>query len=56
MQVTRIIPYVPSFLASSLTIETWSILFMVVQALQNKLEKLNVVHKLLWQHQVECKT
>ena len=33
MQVTRIIPDVPSFLAGMMTFDTWSILFMVVQAL-----------------------
>ncbi|OLF40874.1 NADH-quinone oxidoreductase subunit H [Psychrobacter sp. L7] len=33
MQVTRIIPDVPSFLASSMSFDTWSVLFMVVQAL-----------------------
>ena len=33
MQITRIIPDVPSFLANSLTVETWSILFLVLQAL-----------------------
>ena len=33
MQVTRIIPDVPSFLAGIMTFDTWSILFMVVQSL-----------------------
>nr|WP_230655963.1 NADH-quinone oxidoreductase subunit NuoH [Psychrobacter sp. I-STPA10] len=33
MQVTRIIPDVPTFLAGSLSYEMWSILFMVAQAL-----------------------
>ena len=33
MQVTRIIPDVPSFLAGMMTFDTWSILFMVVQSL-----------------------
>ena len=33
MQVSRIIPDVPAFLASSMTVDTWSILFMVVQSL-----------------------
>ena len=33
MQVTRIIPDVPSFLAGSMSFDAWSILFMVGQSL-----------------------
>lgn len=33
MQVTRIIPDVPSFLAGSLSFDAWSILFLVGQSL-----------------------
>ena len=33
MQVTRIIPDVPSFLAGSMSFDTWSILFLVGQSL-----------------------
>ena len=33
MQVTRIIPDVPSFLANALSQDTWSILFMVGQSI-----------------------
>ena len=33
MQVTRIIPDVPSFLANSMNFDTWSILFLVGQSL-----------------------